>query len=389
MVITETWLHPNILDTEITPPNYTIIRKDREARGGGVAILIRRGIVFTVLDEVKDIEAVWVQIRMSDHVVVLGGVYRPPNSSANFLIRLRQYMDYVICHNKNILLVGDFNLPGIDWNKLSAGAIEVANCEQLLEIAFCYNLSQVVTEHTRTTSAASSLLDLMFVSANLTSLLSECETLEGISDHKMTCMTLNLRPSTLFRPPNKKVLVFEAADDVSILDYLEKSLDDFQSLYQLSADTEVLWDFFANVIAHCVSLFVPTRVKMIRNKNPWITREIIHVKRKIKRCRKANTLKPNDYRKMTLQSLSRELKRLVKDSKAKFYNVTLKKFLIEAPAKFWRYVNPKTKKEVNSHDSQLQTEEFNSFFFHLCLPKTTSIYREVETSLIVLQLVIY
>lgn len=95
MVITETWLHCNILDSEITPPNYTIIRKDREARGGGVAILIKSDIVFTVLDEVKDIEALWVQIRMNDRVILLGGVYRPPNSSVDFLVRLQQYMDSV------------------------------------------------------------------------------------------------------------------------------------------------------------------------------------------------------------------------------------------------------------------------------------------------------
>lgn len=193
--------------------------------------MIKSDIVFTVLDEVKD---------MNDRVIVLGGVYRPPNSSVDFLVKLRQYMDSVICHNKNILLVGDFNLPGIDWSTLSVGTTDGASCEQLLEIAFCYNLSQVVTEHTRTTSAASSLLDLIFVSTNLTPLLSECELFEGISDHKMTCMTLNFSPCRLGRPPHKKVLNFEAADDVSILDYLEKSLDDFQSLHQLDAATEVL-----------------------------------------------------------------------------------------------------------------------------------------------------
>lgn len=147
MVITETWLHCNILDSEITPPNYTIIRKDREARERGVAILIKSDIVFAVLDEVKDIEALWVQIRMNDRVIVLGGVHRPPNSSVDFLVRLRQYMDSVICYNEDILLIGDFNLSGIHWSTLSVGTTDGASCEQLLEIAFCYNLSQVVTEH--------------------------------------------------------------------------------------------------------------------------------------------------------------------------------------------------------------------------------------------------
>lgn len=83
MVITETWLHQNILDAQITPLNYTIIRKDKGARGGGVTILIRSDMTFTVLDEVKDVETLQVQIKLSDRNVVLCRIYRPPNSSVD------------------------------------------------------------------------------------------------------------------------------------------------------------------------------------------------------------------------------------------------------------------------------------------------------------------
>lgn len=34
--VTETWLTPDVLDHEFTPPNYSVIRKDRPTRGGGV-----------------------------------------------------------------------------------------------------------------------------------------------------------------------------------------------------------------------------------------------------------------------------------------------------------------------------------------------------------------
>lgn len=37
VVITETWLHKDILDSKVMPPNYTIVRKDGAGRGGGVA----------------------------------------------------------------------------------------------------------------------------------------------------------------------------------------------------------------------------------------------------------------------------------------------------------------------------------------------------------------
>lgn len=131
--------------------------------------------------------------------------------------------------------------------------------------------------------------------------------------------------------------------------------------------------FFAHVTAHCISLFVPTRIKILRNKSPWITREIIHVKIKIKGCWKANAIKPNDSRKMTLQSLSHDLKRLVKDSKHKFYNVTLNKFITEAPAKFWRYVNlppppsPLKKKKRNYFRQQSATSGRIQYLFFNCV----------------------
>lgn len=51
--ITETWLNPQILDSEIVPPNYVMLRKDRTSRGGGVAILLMQGIPYVLLSEVK------------------------------------------------------------------------------------------------------------------------------------------------------------------------------------------------------------------------------------------------------------------------------------------------------------------------------------------------
>ena len=42
----ETWLSPKVTDTEITFPGYSIVRKDRNSRGGGVAIFLRDRIPF-------------------------------------------------------------------------------------------------------------------------------------------------------------------------------------------------------------------------------------------------------------------------------------------------------------------------------------------------------
>lgn len=47
LIVTETWLHEGIESTEVVPPSYNIIRKDRQSRGGGVAIIIKK--IFSIL----------------------------------------------------------------------------------------------------------------------------------------------------------------------------------------------------------------------------------------------------------------------------------------------------------------------------------------------------
>lgn len=79
-VITETWLHKNILDSDIAPPGYSLVRRDRDGRGGGVAVLVKRNIIFSTLEVPGNIEAVWITTKLNNRTVFIGAVYRPPNS---------------------------------------------------------------------------------------------------------------------------------------------------------------------------------------------------------------------------------------------------------------------------------------------------------------------
>lgn len=48
VTITETWLHPGISNHEVFPPGYVLICRDRQSRGGGVAILLKQDIIYTL-----------------------------------------------------------------------------------------------------------------------------------------------------------------------------------------------------------------------------------------------------------------------------------------------------------------------------------------------------
>lgn len=356
VVITESWLHPSINDSEIIPPNYNILRNDRASRGGGVAIVIRSGIQYVRLDDIENNESVWCTIQVNNMRVIVGGIYRLPNADITFLEDIK---DYLLLHVKNhnkIILAGDFNLAHIDWRTLHAGSSEGESSEELLDIAFTFDLDQLVHEPTRLQGSSQSILDLVLVSHDFSE-NSTTDVCDGISDHKMVVVSLPL--SMTYRNSKRTVPVYDFlnADDVSILDHLELSLDSFR---QLSETQNVcindLWNLFKKIIEDC-------------KKNPWITREIIHIGRKISRLRKNIKRNPSLTNKELLCKLNQTHKEMVSSAKSTYYSYTLPNFMSSSPKKFWRYLQPKRKISNNflihgnfTQEASLIAEALNSNF---------------------------
>ena len=74
--ISETWLHKDDVDNVVIPGYHTPVRKDRMTRGGGVAIYVKECLF------VNDLEAVWVNIRIKNHNILIGCFYISDYSSA-------------------------------------------------------------------------------------------------------------------------------------------------------------------------------------------------------------------------------------------------------------------------------------------------------------------
>lgn len=83
--ITETWLHGDIHDSEIVPLSYSLIRTDHDSRGGGVAIAVRKGLSFRKEQGIPDHESVWCTVYAHESPVLIGGIYRKPNASDEYI----------------------------------------------------------------------------------------------------------------------------------------------------------------------------------------------------------------------------------------------------------------------------------------------------------------
>ena len=122
MFLTETWLTDDISDGELSIPGYSIFRRDRfNRKGGGIAIYIKSHIPVSTMKPIysveQNVETLTLSFREnSPKECAFCVIYRPPNQSFDVDSQLLEEIAYVINH-RNALIVGDFNAPGVDWEK--------------------------------------------------------------------------------------------------------------------------------------------------------------------------------------------------------------------------------------------------------------------------------
>jgi len=181
VALTETWLNEDISNQEISIDDFDIIRKDRKdsnlTRGGGVMFYIKKGLKIRILTELNkfDVESLWCEIlnEFNDKVVV-GVVYRRPNLSNDDMTKLCEVIE-TSCRER-VLLLGDFNLPTIDWTHL--GGV-TRHDDMFLEIV----KDNFLTQHIMSPTRGTNILDLVITSdSNMIENLTLCEPLVN-SDH--------------------------------------------------------------------------------------------------------------------------------------------------------------------------------------------------------------
>lgn len=97
---------------------FDIIRKDRDIRqGGGVAILIKHGILYEENGKIQDcnskLELRAVDILLSSgKKITIVSVYRPPNSE---LITKEEWTNYFRQFGSDFAVLGDFNAHHHEW----------------------------------------------------------------------------------------------------------------------------------------------------------------------------------------------------------------------------------------------------------------------------------
>ena len=167
------------MDNSILLDGYDFFRCDRDTgKGGGVLFFYKNTLPSNLLEKVNinsKIEALLLEILFNNNKLNILLVYRSPSSikadDKIFVETLEKYLKL----DMNLIVVGDFNLPKTDWNKLLLSRKDkISSYFQEL----C--LSQIVKIPTR----KNNILDLIFINKDLIKINYKIINILPSKDHK-------------------------------------------------------------------------------------------------------------------------------------------------------------------------------------------------------------
>lgn len=146
ILISESWLKPQLLSTAYPLADFIFIRNDRaERRGGGVAIYLRSHIPYKILfssSVSSSAEFLFLEICTKGAKAVLGVVYCPPN--VDYFSSLDSILESLGSEYSHHIIMGDFNTDLLSSH--------LPRVQKLLEVIQSANLQIVplqATHHNR------------------------------------------------------------------------------------------------------------------------------------------------------------------------------------------------------------------------------------------------
>ena len=158
--ISETWLSPSIADSFVELPGYSLVRSDSPVytRKHGVAIYVHNRFKFIKID--CDLPNILI-IFVVDFEIYIITIYRPPSNNYIDNVNLLNFLSN-FCLEKEIIILGDFNLPSLNWTLEDVLSVYVAPLDrQFFDLFMSIGLEQVICEPTNFPSC--NTLDLILM----------------------------------------------------------------------------------------------------------------------------------------------------------------------------------------------------------------------------------
>jgi hypothetical protein len=285
IVANETWLKPDMLNSEMMPPGYNPpLRKDRADGRGGVLLATKGDLIDSEIQIDSGCEIIATKVELvKQQPLIIVSAYRPPKGDLIYAQNLCQAIRQLATKfaAATIWISGDLNLPDIDWatDAITGHQYSLAINNCFLTPFHDFRLSQIVNFPTRLDNT----LDLFLT--NRPSLVSKCSPLPGVSDHEMVLSISDVRAKRQ-KPVRRKILLWKKADMSQIKSRLQEFATSF--LASNTADTPVntMWSQITSSLHQILNDCVPSKMTTTRFNQPWINRHLKRLSRKKKRAYK-------------------------------------------------------------------------------------------------------
>ena len=352
--VTETWGKEWIKDGILELKGYKMYRNDRKGkRGGGSILYISDDLDHRECRPLNDQNfesSSWCWINEEGgKKILVGSIYKSTSSTQDnnkALLELLKKADDIAGDNR-VLIMGDFNVPNIDWDdkNLKAGAKPFESL-MLDCIDDCY-LNQHVRDPTRLRNEQESTLDLIFTREEGDVRNIEIMPPIGGSDHGVVIgdFVCEWKSKIEFKP---RRMYYKGKYD-KIIEGLEKV--DWKKEFE-NKPVQECWDMFRKKLEELVAEFIPMTKPRDFNE-PWMNWRIMRIwKRKYFAWRRYTESK--GYQRY--REYKKEANRMKKEArKAKReYEKKLAREIRHNKRAFFRYVNSKL--TVRPEISQMQND---------------------------------
>ena len=343
---------------EIYPKNLVIPVDDSELQIKGYNMLLssksHRGVVLYCKKNLQCrqvnfqdndfVESVWCEIVAGPEHILFGCLYRSPNSTdLNNAALLKLMWEVDKSPYTNLFMVGDFNLPNINWEIPSVAGSGSSFASDFLDTLQNLFLSQVVEEPTRMREGQkSNTLDLIITNQEEMLDYVAISSPVGKSDHMVLDFRL-IMPGTIHHVSEIKRFAFFKGDYEGMKKYVKEN-GIFHSMVTETEDRDL--NTVNNTFIHCIeeltSKFVP-KVKVRDSHQPqWMSSD---VRQAINSKHKAwnhfqKTRSPQDRK--SFNKLRNEATAKVTEAK-KTFERKLTSEIKTNPKSFWSYVQSKNK----------------------------------------------
>ena len=266
--IVESWLSPDIDDSEVHIPNFQVCRLDRNRHGGGVLLYVKDEFHFSQLPGLScNLEIVSVVLQHHSFPIrfCLSLVYRPPNTNSSALDLLSSYLQAIdISQFANVVVLGDFNID------VSTNTHPLAF--KLHSIMSTLSLVQMVNNYTHVHhNSTATTIDLLFVSNP--QLVHDCSTIPPLANADHFGLLVSLSLQTSYTPKKSRtVWRYEYANWSAACDLL--GAIDWASVLD-PEDVEKSWAIWRDIFLGVMDQCIPKAILPARRNRPWLTKRLI------------------------------------------------------------------------------------------------------------------